>query len=493
MLHKFLKVSLIFATFAVHLSAMDGTLDPSFNPSGFPPGTVFTDFDADAFDDTAFAIVIQADQKIVVGGIVRDTSIGQNVFGLARYNTDGSLDSTFDGDGRVFTPQFNSGFPLFTPATNSGIFGLALQPDGKIVAVGFATIGGVDRFAIARYNTDGSLDTGFGINGQMTTDVGGGYATSVVILASGNIVAGGFGVFGGNQEFTLVNYLPSGILNPAFGTVLTPGIEHDQVGDADSRINALALQPADGFIVAAGFADDAGLLVFAVARYNPITGALDTANFGSPDGYVLTPFAPDTAIANAVKVQTDGKIVAGGSAGNDLALARYCTDGSLDDGVNCGAPAFGTLGTVRTAVAAGTVSVIYGIALQQDQKIVIAGTTTAPDDVTTNFLVGRYTTTGAVDTTFNAAGIPPGFPGFFILDDQDPLAFFAREAFAVAIQADGKIVATGDGQPESEAEPALFDFLTARFFGPFFAPPCPLLQAPRSEIVQAIMSKYCIC
>ena len=123
-------------------------------------------------------MALQADGKIVaVGGAGGD-------FALARYNPNGSLDTSFSGDGKQRT-DFGGGFDVAT--------GVALQADGKIVAVGGAGGGATGNdFALARYNPNGSLDTSFSGDGKRRTDFGGSdVATAVALQGDGKIVAVG--------------------------------------------------------------------------------------------------------------------------------------------------------------------------------------------------------------------------------------------------------------------------------------------------------------
>ena len=155
-----------------------GDLDPTFDGDGI----VITDFAASY--DEAFAVAIQSDGKIVAVGAVDESDA--NDFAVARYNSDGSLDPTFDGDGKVttdFAGHFDYGKAV------------AIQSDGKIVVAGY-TIDPVSSsdFALARYNADGSLDTTFGIGGKVTTDFIGNWdqATSIAIQNDGKIVVAGW-------------------------------------------------------------------------------------------------------------------------------------------------------------------------------------------------------------------------------------------------------------------------------------------------------------
>jgi uncharacterized delta-60 repeat protein len=145
-----------FRNFAVARLNADGTLDITFGSGGL----VATDFNND--EDGASAIAIQPDGKIIVGGFRKTIQSNSSAFALARYNADGSLDTTFSG-GKVVTD--------FEESVSEGIAHLLIQPDGKIIAVG-SYIGNFPsppaQIALVRYNTNGTLDSSFGNNGKFT-------------------------------------------------------------------------------------------------------------------------------------------------------------------------------------------------------------------------------------------------------------------------------------------------------------------------------------
>ena len=145
-------------------------------------------------DDEATSVALQPDGKIVLAGYSDTGSTSE--FSLARYNTDGSLDVTFDGDGKLMT------------AVGSGIshaFGVAVQLDGKIIAAGFSR-SSTDDFALVRYNPDGSLDSTFDGDGKLTAAIGGAtdVANSVAVQPDGRIVAAGYADNGSNFDFALL-------------------------------------------------------------------------------------------------------------------------------------------------------------------------------------------------------------------------------------------------------------------------------------------------
>ena len=180
---------------------------------------------------------------------------------------------------------------------------VAIQPDGKIVAVGGTSIA---DFAAVRYNADGTLDTGFGSGGVVTTDFGGQDRAYAVALSGDKIIVAGRG----NEDFALARYNADGSLDNTFSG---DGKETTDISSFDDASD-VAIQP-DGKIVAAGV----GNQNFALARYNP-DGTPDTG-FGN-NGTMTTDFG-GTEAGEDLALQADGKIVVSGSAGGSFALARY--------------------------------------------------------------------------------------------------------------------------------------------------------------------------
>jgi uncharacterized delta-60 repeat protein len=381
-----------------------GDLDPRFGSGG----KVTTDLGS---TDVGTGVAIQPDGKVVVGGY---TGVSSNRdFALLRYNPDGSLDTGFGAGGKVVT---DIGSP--TGATDDLAEALAIQPDGKIVLAGRA--GG--DFALARYNPDGSLDTGFGTGGKVVTDIGSSwddFVQAVAILPGGKIVVAGGSGPGGAVQFALAVYTPTGELDTSFGA---DGKVTTDLSTSDDWVEGLAVQPGPKIVAAGKAGDDFGL-----ARYE-LTGVLDSS-FGT-GGKVTTDFGPGLDSARAVAVQPDGKIVAAGftrSSGvpveSNLALARYKSDGSLD-------PTFGSGGKVVTDLGTGNDSA-EALALQPDGKIVVAGHALASAG-NFDFAVARYNPDGSLDATFGSGG--KAITSFGASNDL---------AEAVAIQPNRRIVAAG--------------------------------------------------
>lgn len=349
--------------FALVRYSADGTLDGTFDGDG----KVRTDFAPSSYE-SAESVALQSDGKIVAaGGVAILSSSTGDDFGLARYNPDGTLDTSFDGDGKVVTAFAGGGFIDWAQA-------VAVQSDGKIVAAGFSTsdpsVSSYD-FAVARYNSDGSLDTSFDGDGRVVTPISPGseFPTDVVVQADGKLVVGGDVGSGGGAM--LVRYTADGGLDSSFDgdgkVVLTT---------PTSRISRLALQ-SDGKIVTVGSPG-----IFRVTRFNP-NGSVDTS-FGE-GGNATAPFQA-SAYSSALAIQPDGKIVAGGvgAAGHNFAVARFQQGGALD-------AFFGSDGMVEAVLGGpGGRDVAYDLGLAPDGKIVLAGGSRPGSAGPYDFAVARY-------------------------------------------------------------------------------------------------------
>jgi uncharacterized delta-60 repeat protein len=390
-----------------------GTLDTSFNGTG-KQTTSFA-----SGSSSASSVAIQSDGKIVAAGQAA------NSFALARYNTDGTLDTagfgTGGGGGGKVVTSILAGSSIATS--------VAIQSDGKIVAAGIAFSGsGPVSFALARYNTNGSLDATFGGGtGIVTTTVSanGGEIRALAIQADGRIVVAGYAQDPtSSSDFAVARYNTDGTPDATFngtGLVITNVTGNDQA-------NAVAIQ-SDGKIVAAGQADSVGVLptTFAVLRYNT-NGTLD-GTFGS-GGKVTTAVQSIDDEANGVAIDSSNRIVVAGAtfSGNfDFAVARYSSTGVLDG-------TFGSGGKVITPVSAGAGNdFANAIKLQTDGRLIVAGTAT--NGTNDDFVVVRYTTTGTPDGTFGSGG-----KAFIDFGSSDSGGL----GNSVAIDSSGKIVVVGN-------------------------------------------------
>lgn len=330
----------------------------------------------------------------------------------------GDLDATF-GSGGVVTSPFGS--------TSSSISALALQPDGKIIAAGFTG----QAYAIARYNTDGSLDQSFGSGGTVVIDSPGS-AHSVALEPDGDIIVVGDRNTG--TDDTLVVQLTShGALDPGFGA---NGEEILNLGGGGS----VAIDAA-GTVYVAG--DLYG--TYNVARLNA-DGSVDTT-FGK-NGIASLPAQPfSNGNLHDIALQADGKIVLGGSGGimiagpggvptavPDFAVVRFNSDGTPDT-------AFGTGGVVQTTFRG--LDNADAMAIQADGKILLAGESGRPSGAGYDLAMARYNSDGTLDSTFGSGGK--------VLDSLGSDYTMISDLF---VEPGGKIVATGQANDSS----ALFRF-----------------------------------
>jgi uncharacterized delta-60 repeat protein len=447
------------ARYAMSNGSLDGTYGVGGKAEADVPHAVQS-------SESARGVALQPDGKIVVVGPTNVDSItqvgGDQQFGLARYNPDGTLDAGFgaggvDGNGRVST---NFDLEPNGAGTTDSPAAVALQSDGKIVVVGKTDPVGSDLgdFAIARYEADGDLDPTFDNDGLVTTDFGGTFqgdvANAVAIEgAPGDpsfriVVAGAkSGTTQAQDDFAIAVYEEDGTPDNSFDS---DGEQTTEFGKGDVA-RGVAVQP-DGSIVAAGssafFTPDGD---FALARYQ--SNGTPDPGFGS-GGEVVTDFDPtsvDDVYSLALQDLGSGqvRIVVGGRTGISStaagAMAAYTTDGSLDPSFAPG----GADGDGKLTVELGSPTnfdIIRGLAIRSDGKIVGAGSVESPD-----FGAIRVSQAGALDPAFGGDGlVSTAFP--------NP-NFDQRTAFSLALQPDEKVVAAGGALSPFNGS----DFLVARY------------------------------
>ncbi len=360
-----------------------GNLDPSFGGGGI----VTAKFGGANSYNSANAIAIQNDGKLVVG--TSHYAGSQYGFTLGRFNPDGSVDASFGTLGNVTT---------HLGTADAGIYAVAIQPDGKILAAGYAYKGATSAdFALARYNPTGVLDNTFGpsSNGTVTTDFFSSYdyAYAIAVQGDGKILLSGEAYTGSNYDFATARYTSGGTLDGSFGT---GGKQTTTFGSSTDIAKAVILQ-SDAKIIVAGYSYTGSAYAFATVRYN--TGGTVDTSFGS--GGKVTTGIGTSSLAYSAALQPDGKIVLAGYAYHlgtlsDFALARYSPNGSLDN--SFGPSGNGTLSTdfVTDYEAANFVAV------QGDGKIVAAGY--VPGGISAGPGVARYNADGSLDTTFGVGG-----------------------------------------------------------------------------------------
>jgi uncharacterized delta-60 repeat protein len=365
--------------FAIARFNANGTLDTTFG------GTGIVTTNMGSTSDSISAIAVQSDGKIVAAGEATRSGTGSD-FALVRYNSNGTLDSTFGTGGKVFT-DFNT--------DTDQAKGLTLTASGQILVAGTATVASLPRMGLVRYNTNGTLDSAFGTGGKVTTGFAGGFARgdSVAMCAGGFIAVGGsvFNDSTGMSDFAVAKYSSSGVLDTTFGTA---GLATIDLG-GDDLAHAVAVLPS-GKIVLAGeyFNFETGDGDYAVARLLS-NGTLDTS-FGS-GGTVLSDFAGDYDQGTSMVVQGDGKVVVGGTATvggvSEFGLVRFNTDGTLD----------GTFKGGHVSFAVNAAAVVNGLAIDGNGNIVAAGFSS---DALGNYDLGVARVIGKINVppTSNAGG-----------------------------------------------------------------------------------------
>ena len=367
----------------------DGLVDINYGRNGTSVSLVMTGPHA----------VLQPDGKIVVAGTTINinvgfiATVGPSSFEITRFNTDGSLDNSFNVTG-IQLSQFS--YANFAR-------GVALQSDGKIVVTGNGLVSNASNqvIQVARYNTDGRLDTGFGIGGSILF----GFqvnANCVTIQSNGKILVGGSVLLRYNSNGT-----PDNSLN-GNGQENIAGIKEMAV-QADGKI----LLRLDGELIGD----------FSLARINA-NGGLDNTFDG--DGMLTTDFGGTNDQANSLAIQADGKIILAGKTGSSttssFAVARYNSNGNLDN-------SFSSDG--KQVVAVGSYSYANSVAIQADGKLFVLGINTEGSKI--SIASARFNgTDGSLDPNYNATGL--------LIDRLNQGSTFYTSA---AVQPDGKILAAG--------------------------------------------------
>lgn len=411
-----------FSLVASHtlLAADPGDLDNSFSGDGI----VTTSFPSATRSVINMVKQRTTDAKLVTAGYQVDGS-SVSAMTAARYNGDGSLDTTFSSDGLR---------AIVFPIGASAGWSTATAPNNKLVIAGSVSNGSNIDFALARLDDSGALDTTFGSNGLVNTGVGSSneVAIDVTVQSDGRIKAVGYSDSSGSNfnDFAIAAYTATGALDTTFGS---GGKATTHMGGDDVAFSVL--QQPDNKLVLGGYSESlsTGARSFAIARYSA-TGTLDTSF--SQDGKVLTAFGDDSAEIRDIVRQRDGKLVAVGCAGGDIALARYSASGTLDTG-------FGTAGLVRTNFF-GWTDCGSSVIQQFDGKLLVAGYAYTGSNSSVFALV-RYTTSGALDSSFGTGG-----KLFTTIASSDG-------AYAAVEQVDGQVVAAGVSGTQMALVRYLFD------------------------------------
>jgi uncharacterized delta-60 repeat protein len=346
----------------------NGTLDPDFDDDGI----VTTEIQDLSW---ANAVSIQTDGKIVVAGHTRS---GMDYsFMVARYNEDGSLDTSFDSDGIAISP----------PASGLVIgHDLAIQSDGKLVVSGQAVAEEASIIGVARFNADGSLDSSFDGDGIRTINIDSSIsdeAFGVAIQSDGKIVTTGMSNFyPDGLKLSVLRLNGDGTLDAEFDE---DGIVHTSASPAIIDYGQDVEIQGDGKLVVTGFSRtdaDPNQETVLVLRYNS-DGSLDTSFDG--DGKVRTEIGTFSVRGHDAIIDPVGRIVVVGStepAGGVMTVFRYSPDGSLD-------PTFDDDGIVTTAIGTQWTTA-RAVALQDTGRIVVGGDAKDLPPVSENLFIARY-------------------------------------------------------------------------------------------------------
>lgn len=343
----FLLLFAIICLNSIISAQQPGAIDPSFNPTdiGFGNG--------DGANDEIYVTSIQSDGKIIISG---DFTVynGTTMNHIARLNTDGSLDETFN------------------PGTgpNSNIQSISFQSDGKIVIGGWFTMyNGTRRNRIARLNSDGSLDATFNPGTSLILGANNDINTTFIQTDGKIVIGGNFTSYSGTAINRIARLNVDGSLDASFNTGT----------GANGSVGNTSIQSDGKIIVSGGFTTYNGTERNNIARLNT-------------DGSLDETFYPGTGanFIGKISIQSDGKIVVSGgfTSFNGIErnrIARLNTDGSLDDTFN---PGTGASDVVRTT------------SIQSDGKIVIGGNFTSYNGTTKN-RIARLNVDGSLDNTFN--------------------------------------------------------------------------------------------
>jgi len=354
-------------------------------------------------------LALQQDGKIVLAG----TSNGK--FALARYNVDGTLDTTFSADGKVTTQSIDE--------VSDAV--ITLLPDGKI----FVTTSYIGSVTMARFLPNGDVDTTFGINGKATVSNYGPYLYDFTPLANGKVLSAGTN-YGATHDFAISRYNADGSFDSSFGSNGTAIID---VGSDD--YNPKILVQADGKVLISGH-DTIGSAntspSHTLLRLNS-DGTLDKS-FSGDGKLVMTDGINSLYQADGFALQADGKILVAGTIypsgeGIRVEFLRYNADGSLDK-------TFNGSGIAKLPIRAGMPYEVDAIAVQNDGKILSVSTVGSIDQAS-HIVVFRLLADGTPDQTFGSEGkaevlFPDTVPGHHVLPKD------------LVVQPDGKILVCGD-------------------------------------------------
>lgn len=411
---KLLQLGIIII--ASNVYSQSGSLDSSFGTGG----KVITSINSGA--DKAYAVALQTDGKIIVAGMTTNASTGKD-FACLRYNSDGTLDSTFGTSG-IVTNDVQTG-------SDDVVYSIAIQADGKIILAGYSDDGSNKNAALIRLNNNGTLDTSFGTSGKVLTDFITNRADEIktvkVHSLTGNIIVGGTSsLTSTNSQAVIARYTSAGLLDTTFNTTGKVLLANASgTGTYYYVIEDLAVK-SNGKISAVGWINQQGLQWSANyygCRLNN-NGTMDTSF--SADGLIVTNggFNGDDKSFSMILNSDDSILYSGGgylsTLEYDYFLGLYDSTGST------------AVGKALFDYGSLVKDISYGMGIDSTGKIVLAGSNVTSVTSST-FGIARVNANYTVDSTFGTAGKVTTTFG----------TNTTNEAFDMTIQTDDKIIAVG--------------------------------------------------
>ncbi len=361
--------------FAIVKLTSAGALDTTFNTTGK------TTADFSSAEDTAYAVSIQSNGKIVAAG--NSTATGATSLAMVRWNTDGSLDTTFGTSGKL-TQTFGSG--------NADYRAMVLDTSDRILIAGSATLAGRMNFILARFTADGTLDTTFGSGGSVTVTPGtiADYARAIGITSTRIYVAGTqyVGTTTTTGNFALTSYLLDGSLDTGFGTAGVVSLDFETLFPGATRndlVQALSIDSNSRILVSGTSSDTAGTRI-ASARYSSV-GVIDTS-YGISGGSLVQVTKPVSGITTSINVASTYALLGLGSYFfastaattplGSIGITKMTSSGDLNTGFGTGGFSFIADGSYQTEINASTPS---------GSKWILAGNSF---NTSWNFAIFRY-------------------------------------------------------------------------------------------------------
>lgn len=382
-----------------------GMLNVNFSSDG----KLTSDISGASRVDKANAVAVQTDNKIIVAGYTVNGS-GNKDFALARYTTAAALDTTFDTDG-IVTLDFTTGL-------DDEVNAILIQGDGSILAIGYSGT----TFAVARFLSNGTLDTSYDTDGKQTVTWGGtDVAYGAVLDSNGKAVVVGSSISAGNADTTIARLNTDGSMDTTFDT--DGRVLFSAVG-GDDEVRAVGLR-SDGKIIGAGYVEGGAtgndFYVFRLAA----DGTLETSvtfDFGNNGNEIARAIYVDTA--NSDRMVIAGRAPTGAGSDADFGVIRLTSAMALDT-------TFSGDGKQTISFSAND-DIAYGISVNGSGAITLVGSANSAGGTDSTFALARLTTAGVLDTAFDSDGKSTSD----FTSGLDP-------AHGVATQADGSLLVAG--------------------------------------------------